>query len=209
MTRICLALCTCTLVLGGCMHTTKTEFPRHYALNGPARTVQVNRRATHAGEQVLQIARITMPEWLQGTAMYYRLDYQHDSRLAAYGRSDWVAPPATLLEPVIQNALVMGGGWRAVIGPGNPATADASLHLRLDDFSQTFSQPNDSAGTIDATATLIDNHEDSVVAQKHFRIEVFASSPDAKGGAKALDEASGKLAARLQRWLAQLRFKAR
>lgn len=201
MTRICVALGACMLLLGGCMRMTKAEFPTHYALNNPTPRVHKGRHATHPGAKILQIARITVPEWIQGTAMYYRLDYQHDSRVSAYGRSDWIAPPATLLEPVVQNAITAGGGWRAVIGPGNPATADASMHLRLNDFSQTFSQPDHSVGVLDATATLIDNHDDSVVAQKHFHIEVPAPTADAPGGAKALDQSSQKFAEGLQRWL--------
>ena len=201
MTRICLALCACVLLLGGCMHTTKAEFTRHYALGSTAQAIPENREPTHPGEKILQIARIAVPEWLEGTAMFYRLDYQHNGRLSAYGRSDWIAPPATLLEPVVQSTIAAGRSWRAVIGPGNPANADFSLHVRLDDFSQTFSQPSESTGVIDATATLIDNRDDSVVAQKHFHVEVPTAAPDAQGGTKALEQASKRFAMRLQRWL--------
>jgi cholesterol transport system auxiliary component len=196
-----MALCACTLVLGGCVHATKGEFPRHYALDNPAQVIHEARQPDNSGGKILQIARIAVPEWLEGTAMYYRLDYQHDSRLSAYGRSDWIAPPATLLEPMLQNAIAAGGGWRAVIGPANPANADASLQLRLDDFSQRFSQPGHSVGVLDATATLIGNHDDGVVAQQHFHIEVAASTPDAQGGAQALGEAGRQFAAQVQRWL--------
>lgn len=201
MTRISLALCACTLALGGCMHSTKADFPQHYALGGTAHVAQANRQTSTPGQKILQIARIAAPDWLEGTAMYYRLDYQYDGRLSAYGRSDWIAPPATLLEPRIQSAIAAGGGWRAVIGPGNPANADASLQLQLNDFSQAFSGPGQSVGILDATATLIDNHDDSVAAQKHFHIEVAAHSADASGGAKALSEASEQFAAQVQRWL--------
>lgn len=201
MNRICLALCGCLLFLGGCMHTTKTQFTQHFALASAAPVSHASDHATRAGEQILQIARIAVPPWLAGNAMYYRLNYRHDNRLAAYGHSDWIAPPATQLEPLVQNAVSAGGGWKAVIGPGTPATADASLHLQLSDFSQAFSQANRSAGVIDATATLINDHEGRVAAQKHFHVKVAATSADAQGGAKALAKASRKLAARLQRWL--------
>ncbi|HEX5488874.1 MAG TPA: ABC-type transport auxiliary lipoprotein family protein [Rhodanobacteraceae bacterium] len=201
MTRTLLALCACTLALGGCVHATRVQFPQHYALGGPAQTLHEHRGAGKSGEAILQIARIAAPEWLEGTAMYYRLDYQHDNRLSAYGRSDWIAPPASLLEPLVQSAIAAGGGWRAVLGPGNPANADTSLQLRLDDFSQRFSQPDRSAGVLDATATLVDHHGDRVVAQKHFHIEVAASTPDAQGGAQALGNASRQFVAQVQQWL--------
>lgn len=196
-------LCGCVLVLGGCVHTTKPVFVRHYDLGAATPAISNSGLEPNRGVKVLQISRIAIPPWLEGTAMHYRLDYSDERRLAAYGRSDWIAPPATLLEPIIQNTIAAAGDWRAVTGPRNPATADASLHIRLDDFSQTFSEVHDSAGVIDATATLIDNHDDSAIAQRHFHVEVAAPTPDAQGGVKALRDASLKLAADLQRWLQQ------
>lgn len=187
------------LLLGGCVHSTKAEFTRHYGLGTPASLPANGSGTASVNGKILEVAQISMPEWLTGNAMYYRLDYRNDDRLAAYAQSDWIAPPASLLEPILRRALA-GGGWRAVVGPRNPATADASLHLRLDDFSQAFTQPGESKGIIDATATLIDSHNDSVIAQKHFHIEVPSSTPDAQGGAKALAEASRKFATQLRRW---------
>lgn len=192
-------LAACVLFLGGCVHSTKAQFTRHYAL-GTSTTMPANGPgAANINGKILQVSQISVPDWLSGNAMYYRLDYQNDDRLAAYGRSDWIAPPASLLEPILRLALA-GGGWRAVVGPRNPATADTSLQLRLDDFSQAFAQPGESKGVLDATATLIDNQKESVVAQKHFHIEVAAATPDAQGGAKALAEASRQFAERLRQW---------
>lgn len=198
--HIAMVLCG-LLFLTGCMHTSKANFLRHYTLGTAAPSLNDEHQAANAHGKILQIAAISVPDWLDGTAMYYRLDYRDDGSLSSYANSDWIAPPATLLEPLLQRAIVAGGGWRAVIGPRNPATADASLQVRLDDFIQAFSQPGDSHALIDATATLINNHDDSVIAQRHFQIQVAARSADAQGGAKALDDASAQLAARVQQWL--------
>lgn len=195
-----LLLAACLLLLGGCVHSTKAQFTRHYGLGTPASVPANGSGAANANGKILQVSQISVPDWLSGNAMYYRLDYRNDDRLASYGQSDWIAPPASLLEPILRRALA-GGGWRAVVGPRNPATADTSLQLRLDDFSQAFAQPGESKGILDATATLIDSHNDSVIAQKHFHIEVAATTPDAQGGAKALAEASRQFAAQLQDWL--------
>lgn len=192
-------LVACALLLGGCVHSTRAQFTHHYGLGTPT-SAPANSGTTNANGKILEIAQISVPEWLTGNAMFYRLDYENDDRLAAYAQSDWIAPPASLLEPILRHALG-GGGWRAVVGPRNPATADASLQIRLDDFSQAFAQPGNSKGVLDATATLIDSHNDSVIAQKHFHIEVAAATPDAKGGAKALAEASREFATQLQGWM--------
>lgn len=193
-------LVACMLLVGGCVHSTKAQFTRHYALGAAASAPAGGPNATGRNGKILEVAQISVPEWLSGNAMYYRLDYRNDDRLAAYAQSDWIAPPASLLESILRHALA-GGGWRAVVGPRNPAAADASLQLRLDDFSQAFAQPGDSKGVLDATATLIDSHSDGVIAQKHFHIEVAAATPDAQGGAKALADASRKFAAQLQGWV--------
>lgn len=201
MNKRCVLLCACVLMLAGCMSTTQTRHVRHYAL-GTSDTGSVDsQRSVSEGHGVLKIARIIVPPWLAGTAMYYRLDYRGDARLSAYGQSDWAAPPATLLEPLVQAALVAGGRWRAVVGPHSPATADVSLHLRLDDFSQVFASAGRSMGAIDATATLVDHTDARVIAQKHFHVSVPASSADASGGVAALRTGSRDLAQRIRRWL--------
>lgn len=197
------AASVCTLLLAGCMHTTKTVFVHHYDLGAAVSASTPHGNPGHRHGEVLRVARIAVPEWLAGTGMHYRLDYRDDRQVAVYGHSDWAAPPATLLEPIIQNFLAADDGWRAVVGPDSPATADASLHIRLDDFSQVFSQPHDSAGVIDATATLIENHDDKVLTQRHFHVEVAAKTPDAQGGVAALAEASRQFIAHLQHWLQQ------
>ncbi len=196
MNRSWFALGACLLVVTGCVHSTKARFVQHYTLDAPApREAQVP-----ADARILQIARIGVPEWLEGTAMYYRLDYRVGGRMATYADSDWIAPLATLLEPLLEKALVAGGGWRAVIGPGSLAGADVSLQIRLDDFAQVFSQPQQSSGVLDATATLISNHDERVIAQRHFHVEVSAPTPDAQGGVRAMNEASAQFAGQLQRW---------
>jgi cholesterol transport system auxiliary component len=192
-------LFTFLVFLGGCVHSTKAQFTGHYGLGTPASVPATDSGAANANGKILQVSQISVPDWLSGNGMFYRLDYRNDDRLAAYGQSDWISPPASLLEPILRRALA-GGGWRAVIGPRDPATADASLQLRLDDFSQAFAEPGQSKGVLDATATLIDNHDDNVIAQEHFHIEVPAATPDAEGGAKALAEASRKFATQLRGW---------
>ncbi|HET6905788.1 MAG TPA: ABC-type transport auxiliary lipoprotein family protein [Rhodanobacteraceae bacterium] len=183
------------------MHTTRANFLRHYTLNAAASAPGTAREAPGTHGEILQLAQIVVPEWLDGTAMYYRLDYEAGGRLAAYANSDWVASPATLLEPLLQKAILAAGGWRAVIGPRSPANPDVILQIRLDDFSQSFSQPHASTGVLDATATLISNRDEHVIAQRHFHVEVRAPTPDAQGGATALNEASAQFAGELRQWV--------
>jgi cholesterol transport system auxiliary component len=200
MNRIWPVIGVCALVLGGCAEASRQAYTTHYTIAAPARSALHGPTEPGSGK-TLQVARMTVPPWLQGTDMDYRLDYLHDNRIAAYGRSDWVAPPAGLLEQMVRNAIAGDGFWRAVIGPASPAQADMSLHIRIDDFSQVFTSPQQSHGVLDATATLIGDRDDNVVAQKHFHIEAPAPTADAPGGVEALKHVGREFAARLQGWL--------
>lgn len=197
----CAVACGWAVSLGGCVHATKANFLRHYTLNVAASPLGQGSETQNPNGRTLQIAQIVVPEWLDGTAMYYRLDYEADGRLATYAHSDWIAAPAALLEPLLQQTLLAGGGWRAVTGPRSPASADVTLQIGLNDFSQSFPRPHASKGVLDATATLISNRDEHVIAQRHFHIEIAAPMADAQGGAKALGNASAEFADELQRWI--------
>jgi len=201
MMRNWLALGACMVVLGGCAQlSSRQTFPEHYTLvDTPSPALQNS--GTPEWNATLHVARIAVAPWLQGTDLYYRLDYRHDNRIAAYAQSDWVTPPARLLEPMIRNALANGNAWRAVIGPTGPARTDFSLHVRLDNFSQTFTSPRQSYGALDATATLVDNRDGSAFAQKHFRIRTPAPTADAEGGVKALNRAALQFIGGIEQWL--------
>lgn len=206
MTRNWLALGACVLMLGGCAHlSSRQAFPRHYTLTAEPSPTRSSRAP--APDATLQVARIAVAPWLQGTDLFYRLDYRHDDRIAAYAQSDWVSPPAKLLETMIQNTLAAGGHWRIVTGLTGPASTAFALHVQLNDFSQAFATPQQSDGVLDATATLVANRDGSVVAQRHFHVRAAAPTPDAEGGVKALNQAALQFATGLEQWLRAIPLK--
>lgn len=191
-------LVACLLALGGCAAASKqAQFPRHYVLGELSLATTQTSPQTSGG--TLRVARIDVPEWLQGTGLHYRLAYRNDDAIATYANSDWAAPPAGMLAQRLRNALA-AGGWRSVVGPGSTAQADFALHVGLDDFSQVFTNPEQSFGVLDATATLVAT-DGAVVAQRHFHFKVAAPSADAAGGVAALDTASRDFATQLKDWL--------
>lgn len=198
MTRTWLVIGAC-LWLGGCSAGSRPVFPHHYTLDTPTPAATQTRQGPSLG--TLHVARIEAPPWLQGTGLYYRLAYRHDDRIAAYAQSDWVAPPAQMLGERVRHALAGNTPWRVVTGPGSPAAANASLHLRMDDFSQVFTGPQQSHGVLDATATLVDASDGHAIAQKHFHVRAPAPSADAPGGVKALNRVSRDFSAQLRQWL--------
>lgn len=194
-----LALALSAVVLAGCISTAEPIFSKHYtimAVPGAAANPSAG-----GGNRILRIAGIDVPDWLDSTNLYYRLGYRNDARIAAYARSDWVAPPAKLLTDILERALAASMQWKAVLGPGDVADSDLTLRVQLSDFEQVFSAKTQSAGVLDATVTLIGNRANQVLAQKRFHIEKPAPSADAEGGVKALNDASHEFARRLRTWL--------
>ena len=201
LSPLAILACAGMLALAGCISSGASTAPRHYGLDVEEPVATPSSAAQPNSDKVLRIAQIAVPQWLADTAMYYRLAYRNGNRLTAYAYSNWAAPPAALLEAIIQNTFAASGGWQAVVGADNPAAADTSLQLHLEDFSQRFAQPDLSAGVIEATATLIDDQGEQVIAQQHFSVRVPAPTPDAQGGVKALSVASQQLADDLQHWV--------
>lgn len=201
MIRIRLALGACVLVLGGCAAASRqAPFPSHYVLSSA--TVPAAPATAPAGKRgALRVARISAPPWLQGTDLYYQLDYRHDHAIAAYADSDWVSPPARMLGQIIVNALAEAALWQVVVGPDSPAQTEFGLDIRLDDLSQVFTSPGASVGVLDATATLVDNRDGRVIAQRRFQVKASAPSADAAGGVAALNDASRQFATQLADWL--------
>ena len=69
MTRNRFALGACLLMLAGCAQiSSRQSFPKHYTLTGSSASAQQALDTT--SQATLQIARITAPPWLQGTALY-------------------------------------------------------------------------------------------------------------------------------------------
>lgn len=206
MMRRLLVLSLC-LAATGCALGTRPSAPRQYTLAAIAPAVS-HPAIRNAGRATLQVARIDVPAWLTGTQMYYRLRYRGDASLAAYTQSEWAAPPGGLLQREVQRSLARAGGWRIVVGPDAPARTTFSLYIRLDDFSQAFTAPRQSAGVLDATATLVADADGTAVAQRHFHVAVPASTPDAAGGVAALAAASRAFAAQLAAWLPTIAARA-
>lgn len=149
----------------------------------------------------LKVAAVDAPDWLNTRAMYYRLLYSDSDRIAAYSKSRWLASPPKLIGNALINDLSHAGRWQAVVSPDADASADYTLHMHLTRFEQDFKSSKRSVGVITARVSLIDNHKDSVVAQKRFRYAVPAPSANAQGGVSALTKASQQLLSAVQGWL--------
>ncbi|MFA9275547.1 MAG: ABC-type transport auxiliary lipoprotein family protein [Candidatus Aquirickettsiella gammari] len=145
----------------------------------------------------IQLAEIQVPVSLESSAMLYRLQYDNGQELKPYAQSRWSMPPAQLLKQRIKAQINRQGG--AVMGSSDGVKALPLVRLELEEFSQHFSHPHQSQVQIRWRASLIKNNQ--LLGQKVFSAHAQCDSPDAKGGAKAMPQASDVVITELIHWL--------
>lgn len=132
-----------------------------------------------------------MPAWLDGTAMFYRLEYAEAQRLQQYSRARWVGPLAPLLQQRLRQVLATAPG-------GAPCT----LRLEVDEFAQRFASPGESRAELRGEALLFGKGR-ALIARLPLQLTQPAPTADAAGGAAALSALGGRTADALAAWLAQ------
>ena len=150
-----------------------------------------------ASKLSILLADIQVPASLEGSAMLYRLQYENAQELRPYAQSRWSMPPAQLLKQRIKTHINQRGG--AVLTAGDGVKNLPLLRLELEEFSQHFSSSTQSQVQLRWRASLINNNH--LIAQKIFQVQTQCDSADAKGGAKAMPQASDIAIAELIDWL--------
>lgn len=165
---------------------------------GPTMSVDVARYDLGAGGPgpvtALPLASVEVQaaSWLAGPEMHYRLAYAEPLRRLAYQESRWAAPPAELVSTLLARRL--GGGH----GSG------CRIYATLDEFEQRFDDARASRVALELRATLASARGGDALAQRVFRIDRPAASPDARGGAAAARDAALALADELAAWSGDL-----
>ena len=179
-----------TLLLSACggLLPKPQAAPALYTLEGAAAPPVA--RAPRAGAPTLLVA---LPQAAAG----------HDTRLIVYQRqaqridyfaaSEWAAPPATMLAPLLVRAAEETQAFHSVLR----APANASTELRLDTelvrLSQDFSA-RPSRVRLSLRAMLVDVATRRVLATQDFETSAAAISDDAVGGVAAAQQAASLLA---------------
>ena len=157
---------------------------------------------------------------LAGQAVLYRLVYADVQELKPYTLARWSMPPAQLIDQRLRERLALR---RAVVSTGEllrttaarrgasaPVTAQpeaiANLRLELEEFSQLFETPEQSAGLLRLRATLTRRSPggDTLLGQRNFVAQQVATTPDAAGGVHALATAADQVVVEVERWLDQV-----
>ena len=175
------------------------------ATKGAPATYDFGAHHNHPSEPKIRasvlVQGVAAAAWLDTQAVLYRLNYQDGARQEAYALTRWAAPPASLLTQRLRSRLAAASEGGVVTLADN-ARADYALRVDLDDFSQAFDSLDASRGVVVAQASLVDTARRTLVAQKSFRIEKSAPSPNAQGGVRALSAAADELVEAVATWAA-------
>lgn len=188
------------MLLAGCSTPRPEAAVKVYDF-GPA-PLQAPAAGSQPGLSTLVLFEPQVSPALEGNAVLYRLAYADAQQLKPYALTRWIMPPAQLISQRLRQQLA---GQRAVVAPGE-VSAQLSLRLVLEEFSQVFDSPVDSHGLLRLRATLTKRNgsSETLLAQRSFVVQKPAPTPDAQGAVRALTVASDQAVAQLTAWLAAL-----
>jgi len=149
------------------------------------------------------VADVTGPVVLDTQRMHYRLMYADARQSRPYAFNSWSATPMQLLNHRLKARFAQAG--MKVVSGSDAAGGLPVLRLEVDEFSQNFSSPAASKGTITVRASLFRNHK--LVEQQIMTRTSEAPTADAAGGAQALAQCSDAIASDVLQWLLTLPMK--
>jgi cholesterol transport system auxiliary component len=113
--------------------------------------------------------------------------YKRSAHSVAYfSQSQWVAPPAEMLGPLIVDSLEATRRFSAVVQTGTPVAADLRLDLDLAELYQDFSSQPGSVH-LSLRAQLLDMNRRQVLATQQFDYAVSLEADNAASGVEALN----------------------
>jgi cholesterol transport system auxiliary component len=153
--------------------------------------------ATSALAVKLVIRDVTEPSWLRTRDIFYRLDYAAPSSPRRYAMSQWVATPGELVTLRLRDAVASANaGYTLTASNG---VGGYLLQETLEEFTQVFTQPAESHCIVQLRVSLW--KADQITAQRIFRIEMSAQTPDAGGAATCLASAVNMDVDKIVQWL--------
>lgn len=172
-----LAISACSLLQPAAPPT-----PNFYALEG------VSAKAKPVAPASAPTLIVSPPHAAAGFDSQRIIYLREPYKLAHFAQSEWIEPPARMLAPLIVDAIVKTGAFRAVVLTPSTAAGDLRLDSTIIRLQQDFrSQPSTVRFTL--RATLIDENTRRVVAWREFDQSVLSTSEDAYGGVIAANRA--------------------
>lgn len=119
----------------------------------------------------------------------YRLNYQNPARVFFYAESRWAATPSELLSNKLSQMINIVKTSKTCI-----------LKIQIETFDHVFQTAASSDGIVQLNAVAIEKKSQMIIASQLMTESVASSSPDAKGGTIALQQASENALKKVISW---------
>ena len=179
-------------LLAGCamLQPPPAETASVYLLNALPKVIP-HRRVD--GKLVLAVsAPRAQPGFDTEQMVYVRRPHEIDH----FAHSRWADTPARMLAPLLVQALLQAGGFRAVVQAPSPVAADLQLDTELVRLQQDFST-RPSRIELTLRAQLIDLRHGRDLAARKFDVVEPAPRDDPYGGVLAANRALGRVLGQL------------
>lgn len=145
--------------------------------------------ATPTNKPVAQTLLITMPQNAAGYDTEKMAYVQHPYQLGYFTQNQWVDDPASMLQPLMVEALQDTHHFTAVTGSPFSGSTDWRLDTTVLLLQQNFlTQPSQVELVVDAR--LVQSSTQRIVAGKRFDITVPTTSNTPYGGVQAANQAT-------------------
>ncbi len=180
----------------GSLWPTVAPLPTRFALDDPSMPRPMATLALKGS--VLLLAPPGMASELEGVELHY---VDAEGALHVYADNAWSAPPARLLQPLLQRALEGTDTFVAVLIESSAARPELRLETRLARFQHDLQ-----AGqfTLQLSAVLIELRSRQTLGTQTFSLRQPVERADAASAVRAARQVSQQLAAQLARWCARL-----
>lgn len=138
----------------------------------------------------VQLARISMPDWLDNANIHYRALRSDPTGLRVYARNRWAASPARLMA-----ACLARSGIR---GTGGPATR-LTLSLYISDFEQVITAPEKAHLNVLVDAWLRNPANGHLIAHRRF-VDQQAVPANVTGAVEGLARAGNRQCRTITVW---------
>ncbi|WP_082448205.1 ABC-type transport auxiliary lipoprotein family protein [Xylophilus sp. Leaf220] len=204
----CAALVAVALLAGCSALPDRPTRPLVYDF-GPGE-VQPRAQTRIAPQPPLALADVDSAGVVDTAAVMFRFTYADAQQLRPYAMARWSLAPSQLVRQRLRERL---GRDRAVLNADDSAALQRTdgklphiLRVQLEEFSQIFSAPTQSAGVVRLRVTLVDNRAEGerLLAQRVVLVSRPAPTADAPGGVQALAAATDAAADEIAAWLPQV-----
>ncbi len=185
------------LTLGGCSSKSSQTIDI-YTLKY-SEVLDKNRTITFADKTLKIALPKSTKEIRKNKILYAKTAHQRE----AYAYSHWSDTPNHMIEQFLVTLLNQNRLFKAVIPATSEAKSEWILESNIEDFYQSFDKENQSFGVIKIRFFLINQKDREVISKHFFSTKVPASSLDAEGGVKALNDALLQMGRALINWLDQ------